>query len=76
MYGTHDPSARLSDEERIAFEQYLQAGDDEELAMKAIDLNVKGSAPYYYLYFLHKFKTVGIDGLSEEDKTNLTKFTV
>ena len=65
----------LEKEERQAFEQYLLAGDDEALAMKAININVQGSAPYYYLYFLHKFKTVGVDGLSEEDKTNLSKFT-
>jgi hypothetical protein len=43
--------------------------------MKAINMNVQGSAPYYYLYFLHRFKTVGVDGLTEEDRTNLTKFT-
>ena len=42
--------------------------------MKAININVQGSAPYYYLYFLHKFKTVGVDGLLEEDKANLNKF--
>ena len=65
----------LEKEERQAFEQYLLAGDDEALATKAININVQGSAPYYYLYFLHKFKTVGVDGLSEEDKANLSKFT-
>ena len=61
----------LEKDERKALEDYLLAGDDEVLAMKAINLNVQGSVPYYYIYFLHKFKTVGIEGLSEEDKVNL-----
>ena len=65
----------LQKEERKALEDYLLAGDDEQLAMKAINLNVQGSTPYYYLYFLHKFKTVGVEGLTDEDNVNLTKFT-
>ena len=43
--------------------------------MKAIKSNIQGSAPYYYLYFLHKFKTVGVSRLSEEEQTDLDKFT-
>ena len=65
----------LAKDERKALEEYLLAGDDEAAAMKAINLNVQGSAPYYYLYFLHKFRTVGVDGLTEEEKESLTKFT-
>ena len=65
----------LAKDERRALEDYLIAGDDEEKAMKAINANVQGSTPYYYLYFLHKFRTVGVDGLNEEEKANLTKFT-
>ena len=64
----------LAKDERRALEDYLLAGEDEDKAMKAINANVQGSVPYYYLYFLHKFRTVGIDGLSEEDTVNLTKF--
>ena len=59
--------------ERKALEDYLLAEGNEESAMKAIKSNVQGSAPYFYLYFLHKFKTVGVDGLSEEDLANLDK---
>ena len=66
---------KLESEERKALEDYLLAGDNEELCMKAINVNVQGSTPYYYLYFLHKFRTVGVDGLTEEEKVNLTKFT-
>ena len=47
----------LDQSEFKALEQYLLAGDDQEQALKAINMNVKGSAQYYYLYFLHKFKT-------------------
>ena len=63
----------IDENERKALEDYLLAEGNEESAMKAIKSNVQGSAPYFYLYFLHKFKTVGVDGLSEEDLANLDK---
>ena len=35
---------------------------------------VVGSRPYLYLYYLHKFKTVGVKSITEEELTNLLKF--
>ena len=38
-------------------------------------MNVKGSVTYDYLYFLHKFKTVGVDDLTKDEQADLEKFT-
>ena len=51
------------------------AGDDEEQAIKAIELLVKGSNSYYYLYFLHRFRKVGLKGLTPEEQSELDQFT-
>ena len=37
-------------------------------------MTVVGSRPYLYLYFLHKFKTVGVKGLTAEETADLKKF--
>ena len=37
-------------------------------------MTVVGSRPYLYLYYLHKFKTVGVNGLTDEEMTDLKKF--
>lgn len=38
-------------------------------------MNVPGSAQYFYLYFLHKFKTEDPNTLGAEDARNLVRFT-
>ena len=37
-------------------------------------MNIKGSIPYFYLYFLHRFKTVGVDGLTANEEVDLKTF--
>ena len=64
----------LTPEETKSYEQYLLAGDDEAACQKAISMNVMGSESYFYLYFLHKFKTVGVNGLTEAEQADLKTF--
>ena len=61
---------KISKEQRIAYEQYLLAGDDELLRKEAISANfVKGSLSYDHLYFLDRFKKFQADPLAELDLT-------
>ena len=65
----------LADDQREAYEKYLLAGDDEAQAQKAMSTLVQGSQAYNYLYFLHKFRTVGYAGLTADDHERLNKYT-
>ena len=52
----------------------MLANNDEAAVEKAINMNIKGSIPYFYLYFLHRFKTVGVDGLTATEEVDLKAF--
>lgn len=68
-------SQALSDDERLAFETYLLAGENEVLKQKSLVNLVEGSVPYYYLYLLDKMKTGGVGSLSDKDNEVFVKFT-
>jgi hypothetical protein len=66
---------QISDDERLAFETYLLAGESQLLKEKSLENLVEGSIPYYYLYFIDKLKTGGVASLSAKDNEMFVKFT-
>lgn len=66
---------QLSDDERKAFESYLFAGEDQALKDKSLESLIEGSVPYYFLYFINKFKHGGVTALTEKDNEMFIKFT-
>ena len=59
-------SANLTDQERKAFEAYLQPTATDEERQEALIKLVPGSALHYYLYFLDRMRRLGGKDMSIE----------